>query len=60
MSEDKIKMLKEKHTEMFRKAAEDSGLQGKELEAYKLGLAEGVLMTTRIINELNKIEENGE
>ena len=49
-----MQMLKEKHKEMFRKAAEDSGLQGEELKAYKLGLAEGVLITTRIINELSK------
>ena len=55
MSEtEKLSMLRQKHKEMFRKAAEDSGLQGKELEAYKIGLAEGVLMTTRIINDLSK------
>lgn len=56
MSEDKIKMLKEKHTEMFHKTAENSGLKGEELKAYKLGLADGILLTTRIINDLDKIE----
>ena len=59
MSEDKIQMLKEKHKEMFHKALKDSGLQGKEFEAYQLGLADGALLTTRIINELNQLEENG-
>lgn len=55
MSEaEKLSQLKQKHTEMFHKTAEDSGLKGEELKAYKLGLADGILLTTRIINDLNK------
>lgn len=57
---EKLSQLKQKHTEMFHKTAEDSGLTGEELKAYKLGLADGILLTTRIINELNQLEENGE
>lgn len=55
MSEaEKLSQLKQKHTELFHKTAEDSGLKGEELKAYKLGLADGILLTTRIINDLNK------
>lgn len=58
MSEiERLALLKQKHTEMFHKTAEDSGLKGEELKAYKLGLADGILLTTRIINDLSKIED---
>lgn len=50
----KLSQLKQKHTELFHKTAEGSGLKGEELKAYKLGLADGILLTTRIINDLNK------
>jgi phosphoribosylformylglycinamidine (FGAM) synthase-like amidotransferase family enzyme len=50
MSEQQWMKIKAKHTAMINQMVEDSGLEGKEREAYILGICNGILAASRIMN----------
>lgn len=50
MSEQQWMKIKAKHTAMINQMVKDSGLEGKEREAYILGICNGILAASRIMN----------
>ena len=50
MSEQQLMEIRARHTAMINQMAEDSALEGKEKEVYILGLCNGILIASRIMN----------
>lgn len=51
MSEQQLMEIKARHTAMINQMVEDSALEGKEKEVYILGLCDGILIASRIMNK---------